>query len=72
MVDIVSGLWFTVCMSTNEMITRRTSKGYRADESVELLAELFASHQGENLAHALAYNEFATERQAGRFVGAAA
>lgn len=54
------------------MITRRTSKGYRADESVELLAELFASHQGENLAHALAYNEFATERQAGRFVGAAA
>lgn len=46
------------------LVARRASKGHRADESAALLAELLAAHDGENLAHALVFHGFATERQA--------
>lgn len=50
-----------------KMIARRTSKGYNAAESATLLAELIASHAGDNLATALTYNEFATQAQAAKY-----
>ena len=58
-------------MSTNEatakMIARRVNGGANAAESIALLAELVKSHSGDNLAFALAYNNFATARAAERF-----
>lgn len=57
-------------MTSTEMINRRTRQGHTAKDSAELLSQLIASHSGDNLAVALAYQGFATERQALRFVGA--
>lgn len=50
-----------------KMIARRTSKGYNAAESTNLLNELIDSHMGDNLAAALVYNNFATEAQAAKY-----
>ena len=41
-----------------KLIARRTSKGHNQAHSAALLAELTASHDGDNLAHALEYNDF--------------
>lgn len=49
------------------MIDRRTRGGANADESAELLAELLTAHHGDNLAHALTYEGFATPGRAGRY-----
>lgn len=51
----------------NSMIARRASKGYSANESRTMLAELIRSHSGDNLATALVYNEFATATRAAKF-----
>ena len=51
----------------NTMINRRASKGYNVEESRTMLTGLIASHEGDNLAAALVYNEFATARQAAKF-----
>lgn len=52
-----------------QMISRRVNKGFNKLESITLLAELTKSHDGDNLATALVYNEFATEKQAYKFIG---
>lgn len=44
-----------------KLITRRASKGNGVAQSAALLTELVRSHSGDNLAHALTYNDFATE-----------
>lgn len=51
-----------------KMIARRVSKGFNKVESIAMLAELIKSHDGDNLATALVYNEFATEKQAYKFI----
>ena len=52
-------------MSTRDaLIARRAAKGYSPEESESLLGEILSSHSGDNLAHALFYNSFATEKQA--------
>lgn len=43
---------------TTKMIARRVRKGYNAQESAALLADLIAKHDGCNLDSALAYNGF--------------
>ena len=43
---------------TAKMIARRVRKGYNAQESAALLADLIAKHTGCNLASALKYNAF--------------
>ena len=55
--------------TTNQMIARRTRKGYNAQESAEMIVDLIARHNGENLIHALTYNEFANEAQARKAIG---
>lgn len=54
--------------TTASLIARRASKGFRADESAALLTSLLEAHSGDNLAHALAFEGFATPSQAARFV----
>lgn len=49
------------------LVQRRTHRGATTDGSAELLAELLTSHSGDNLAHALTYNDFATAARAKRF-----
>ena len=46
------------------LISRRAAKGFNPEESESLLDEILAMHSGDNLAHALFYNSFATEKQA--------
>ena len=53
-------------------IERRVNGGARADESVSLLNEIIANHDGDNLAFALHYNGFATARVAQKIAGGAA
>lgn len=48
------------------LIARRVRKGANAAQSAALLAALIASHTGDNLAHALVYNDFATAAQAAK------
>ena len=50
------------------LIARRVSRGFNLIESGELLSELVARHSGDNLAHALVYQGFATDAQAHAFV----
>lgn len=50
------------------MIDRRTRYGCTAADSAKLLDQLIANHDGDNLVHALCFNEFATEKAAERFV----
>lgn len=54
--------------NTEALIQRRVNKGFGRGDSEQLLSELCAAHSGDNLVHALVYNEFATQRQAERFV----
>lgn len=49
------------------MVERRASKGHNFDQSMELLLELCNAHSGNNLATALVYDGYATEKQASRF-----
>lgn len=58
-------------MTTTQMIARAASKGHNIDEAAARLDELTAAHDGHNLAAALTYWDFATERQALRFAGVA-
>lgn len=51
-----------------KMLARRVSKGFNKGESIATLAELVQSHAGDNLASALVYEQFATEKQAYNFV----
>lgn len=52
------------------MIARRVRVGgFAASRSRRLLSELIAAHDGYNLASALVWWGFATERQALRFAG---
>jgi hypothetical protein len=53
-----------------ELIVHRTRKGNNPIQSADLLADLLERHTGNNLAAALVYNGFATEKDAQRFVGA--
>lgn len=55
----------------DKMIARRVKGGYNAEQSKALLTHLIASHDGHNLASALVYQGFATERQALAFAGIA-
>jgi hypothetical protein len=48
----------TTPAATARMIARRVRGGYNEAESIALLAELTASHTGDNLDAALAYNGF--------------
>lgn len=56
--------------STEPLITRAVSKGANPAEARRLLADLVARHSGDNLASALVYKGFATERQALQFAAA--
>lgn len=58
--------------NTEALIQRRVNKGFSRGDSEQLLSELCEAHSGDNLVHALVYNEFATQRQAERFVGLSA
>lgn len=49
---------------TAQLIASRVRKGNNAEESARLLDEIAAAHSGDNLAHALHYNGFVTERRA--------
>lgn len=51
-----------------KMVARRVKKGFNPIESEVLLDELLESHYGDNLAHALVFEEFATEAQAYKFI----
>ena len=51
-----------------KLISRRVSKGYNAAESAAMLDDLIARHDGDNLASALVYCDFATERASYRFL----
>lgn len=51
-----------------KFVARRVRKGYAQEQSKALLFQLLESHDGDNLVHALCYNDFATERQAEKFV----
>jgi hypothetical protein len=56
---------------TETAIARRVSKGHNAVESRDLLADLLRTiSPGSNLAHALTYNAFATDRTADRLAAA--
>lgn len=61
-------------MHTNmktKLVNRRARSGANPEESAALLDELIATTaHGDNLAMALHYQGFATERQAEKFVGA--
>lgn len=59
--------WFAMA-NTEALIQRRVNKGFSRGDSEQLLSELCEAHIGDNLVHALVYNEFATRRQAERFV----
>lgn len=49
------------------LIQRHTRGGANPDESAALLAELLDAHHGDNLAHALNYNGYATPARADRY-----
>lgn len=49
------------------LVQRRAHRGATTDGSAALLAELLTSHSGDNLVHALTYNDFATAARAERF-----
>lgn len=53
-----------------KMFARRVRFGANKAESRALLADLLAAHEGDNLAHALVYQSFATERQAYVYIAA--
>ena len=60
----------TTTVTPEAMIARRVRVGgFAASRSRRLLSELIAAHDGDNLASALVYWGFATERQALRFAG---
>lgn len=48
----------------NTLIGNRVRKGYDKATSVVILNQLLVAHTGDNLAHALTYSGFATEKQA--------
>jgi len=50
----------------NILVARRVRQGGNAIDSMLLLSELIAAHKGDNLAHALHYNGFATEAAAAK------
>lgn len=58
-----------VIVNERTMINRRVRKGFNRRQSEELLQSLMDEHQGINLAYALAYNGYATDTQAAKFVG---
>lgn len=51
-------------VTRHHLITRRSNQGYSLAESEALLDELLQAHSGDNLAHALVYEGFATEARA--------
>tara|TARA_R110000868_G_scaffold327757_3_gene588667 strand:- start:572 stop:775 length:204 start_codon:yes stop_codon:yes gene_type:complete len=55
----------------NKLIERRITLGANRDQSVALFAELVSAHDGDNLAAALCYNGFATEKMAYDFIAKA-
>ena len=60
----------TATVTPEAMIARRVRVGgFAASRSRRLLSELIAAHDGYNLASALVWWGFATERQALRFAG---
>lgn len=48
--------------------TNASGHTVRNADSAKLLDQLIANHDGDNLVHALCFNEFATEKAAERFV----
>lgn len=54
----------------DNMIANRAGKGFNAEESAALLADITARHSGDNLVFALVHNEFATEEAATEFAAA--
>jgi hypothetical protein len=52
------------------LIARRIRQGYNAKDSISLLDDIIARHDGCNLAYALVYNGFATITQANRITAA--
>ncbi|EYT57207.1 hypothetical protein [Microbacterium sp. UCD-TDU] len=56
----------TTTPQADKLIATRVRKGANPAESAELLAELATSHTGDNLAHALEYQGFATAASAER------
>lgn len=54
-----------------KMIERRIRKGHNPAETVELFNELVTAHSGDNLAFALHYHGFATEKMAYDFIAKA-
>ena len=67
-------LWFMYhsTMTEAQMIARRTRLGFNPDESAARLPEVLATFAGDTLAAILAYEGFATEKQAYRFIAAMA
>lgn len=54
--------------AASTMIERRVAGGHDWSESRSLLGKLCGAHAGDNLAHALFYNGFATKKQAYRYI----
>ena len=57
-------------MTQEKLIARRVSKGNNEVQSRQLLREHLRNHAGDNLEFALVYDNFATEKQAAKFVAA--
>ena len=55
----------------NKLIERRIAKGGNREYSVALFNWLVSEHDGDNLAFALCYNGFATEKMAYDFIAKA-
>ncbi len=55
-------------MNTDQLVANAVRKGHNAARAAARLAELLGAHDGDNLAHALSYEGYATERQAYRFI----
>ena len=58
----------TINKTIKPLIDRRVRKGFDVATSVVILNQLLNTHDGDNLVHALCYNDFATETQATEFV----
>lgn len=55
-------------ITTATLIDRRTARGHNRAQSADLLDELLNAHKGDNLADALVYQGYATQKQAQKFV----
>lgn len=55
-------------MNRKKMVDRRVNKGNDREDSERLLVAIIRTHSGDNLAHSLVYNDFATEAGAYKYL----